>query len=241
MLLTSLMLSTEWMKLSCSLKTEGVVLTRKLRLLTGPCPSQLSRLFVSFFSLSPPRARHSVRAAAGAGPVGVGTQPAPARNFQFQLDLTRGGCSPHTEVGGEKNSSISWHSPHSPLWCRRCAVQGQSQTPGDETWEGSPRGKSRHLKRSHDQLHFYEFKRGKSSSWKKHSAGQLIVDSSEYHHQTTVWISERKFTIWLILPFLRSHARDTWPHQNTQEQNLLDTNLGRWHSGSQSCFFLHLM
>lgn len=44
-------------------------------------------------------------AADGAWPVGVGRQPALARNFQFQLDLTEGGSHyPYTEVGSEKNT-----------------------------------------------------------------------------------------------------------------------------------------
>lgn len=44
-------------------------------------------------------------AADGAWPVGVGRQPALARNFQFQLDLTEGGSYyPYTEVGSEKNT-----------------------------------------------------------------------------------------------------------------------------------------
>lgn len=48
-------------------------------------------------------------AADGAWPVGVGRQPALARNFQFQLDLTEGGSHyPHRDVGSEKNTAFSW-------------------------------------------------------------------------------------------------------------------------------------
>lgn len=82
-----------------------------------PCLSQLSRpsavcfllTFSSFCSDTPGSA------ADGAWPVGVGRQPALARNFQFQLDLTEGGSHyPYTEVGSEKNTpAVSWNSPQS--------------------------------------------------------------------------------------------------------------------------------
>lgn len=60
-------------------------------------------LFPSHFLLLCSNAPGS--AADGAWPVGVGRQPALARNFQFQLDLTEGGSYyPYTEVGSEKNT-----------------------------------------------------------------------------------------------------------------------------------------
>lgn len=69
-----------------------------------PCLSQLSKPSAVCFLLTFSSSDTPGSAADGAWPVGVGRQPALARNFQFQLDLTEGGSHyPYREVGSEKN------------------------------------------------------------------------------------------------------------------------------------------